>query len=280
MPVRVDSPDLLDDDLVRIPKYPGKTNEQFTRLLVNLTLSAVRRPDGPRRVLDPMCGRGTTLTTALTLGHDAVGVEQDDKALEAAATFLRTYLRASGSSTPPTSRRSGGRVADRAAPRRLRLAGAVRPGAEPEHPRRDARESATLCGRRRFDAVVADAPYGVVHASAGRGRPARTASAPRGAAARGAAGVGRPAVRRRGARAGLEHPGTPARDAGRDGRRRRASSPWTRGRGATWPTGSTPPSTATCWSPSVHPAEASQTHGEQWAATGKQGRRPRGREPR
>lgn len=166
VPVRVHPPDLLDDDLVSIPKYPGKTNEQFTRLLVNLTLAAVRRPDGPRRVLDPMCGRGTTLTTALTLGHDAVGVEQDDKALEAASVFLRTYLRRkrlkhSAEITPikREGRRLGRRLDVTLTPagdeRTLTLS--ILHG--------DGRRSAELCGRRRFDAVVTDAPYGVVHGS-------------------------------------------------------------------------------------------------------------------
>ena len=45
-PIEVRTPDLFDDDLVTIPKYPGKTNEQFTRLLINITLASMRRPGG------------------------------------------------------------------------------------------------------------------------------------------------------------------------------------------------------------------------------------------
>src|SRR5580704_8797298 len=37
-PFDIPSPDRLDDDLVTIQKYQGKTNEQFTRLLLNVTL--------------------------------------------------------------------------------------------------------------------------------------------------------------------------------------------------------------------------------------------------
>lgn len=181
-PVEIEPVDLLGDDLVTIPKYPGKTNEQFTRLLLNVTLSS--RPSTLRQaqdgagsgsapaaglvsVLDPLCGRGTTLSTAMTLGYDAAGVEGDLKAVEAYAAFLRTYLRRhrlkhrvevnpvrrEGRSlgrrlevelTPPT----GGPV----------LRTTVFSG--------DTRQSAALFGRRRFDAVVTDAPYGVVHGSA------------------------------------------------------------------------------------------------------------------
>jgi len=40
----------------------------------------------------------------------------------------------------------------------------------------DTRQSAALYGKRRFDAVVVDVPYGVVHASQGEGRRDRSAA--------------------------------------------------------------------------------------------------------
>src|SRR5437667_5361676 len=84
----------FDDDLITIPKYAGKTNEQFTRLLLNVTLLA--SASGPAMlekrltVLDPLCGRGTTLNQALMYGYDAVGIERDGKEVDAYAAFLRT----------------------------------------------------------------------------------------------------------------------------------------------------------------------------------------------
>src|SRR5690606_26467653 len=70
----------FDDDLITIQKYAGKTNEQFTKLLVNITMWSAadsgrhgRRP----RVFDPLCGRGTTLNQALTYGYDAAGLDID-----------------------------------------------------------------------------------------------------------------------------------------------------------------------------------------------------------
>jgi Putative RNA methylase family UPF0020 len=87
----------FDDDLITIPKYAGKTNEQFTRLLLNVTLlAAATGPEMLRRqltVLDPLCGRGTTLNQALMYGYDAVGIERDGKEVDAYAAFLRTYLK-------------------------------------------------------------------------------------------------------------------------------------------------------------------------------------------
>jgi hypothetical protein len=166
-PVALPHSDLFDDDLVTIQRYPGKTNEQFTRLLVNLTLAAVRR-DAPYSILDPLCGRGTTLLTGWTLGHDVAGVEQDDKAIEHLRAFLSTYLRRKrikhGVSLDPVRREGrnlGRRLEATATVDGRSLSLGVLPG--------DAADSARLWGKRTFDAVVADAPYGVVHGAHGAG---------------------------------------------------------------------------------------------------------------
>lgn len=163
-PVEIPRTDVFDDDLVSIPKYQGKTNEQFTRLMVNATLSAVRR-EPPFSVLDPLCGRGTTLSTVWTLGHDAAGVDIDLKAVEAYATFLTTYLkrkRISHSADLAPVRREG-----RSLGKRFQVT--VRPDDARSQDLTvftgDARDSAALFGKRTFDAIVTDAPYGVVHGS-------------------------------------------------------------------------------------------------------------------
>ena len=160
-PVELPRSDVFDDDLVTIQRYPGKTNEQFTRLLVNLTLAAVRR-EAPYSILDPLSGRGTTLLAGWTLGHDVAGVEQDEKAIEQLRAYLSTYLRRKrikhAVSLDPVRRegRSLGRRLDATATLAGRsLSLGVLPG--------DAADSARLWGKRTFDAVVTDAPYGVVH---------------------------------------------------------------------------------------------------------------------
>jgi hypothetical protein len=162
----------FDDDLVTIPKYQGKTNEVFTRLLLHLTLSAVQRP-GPLDVLDPLAGRGTTLLAAWQAGHHAYGVEADDKSFEALSAYLKTYLRTKrikhSAQVSPVRRdgRAIGRRLDAAA--RLGEATSAAP-ARPGMPTLqltvftgDTRDSAVLYGRKRFDAILTDAPYGVVH---------------------------------------------------------------------------------------------------------------------
>jgi hypothetical protein len=167
LPIEVAMPDLFDDDLVTIPKYPGKTNEQFTRLLINVTLASIRRPiSGPITILDPLCGRGTTLSTAMMLGYNAAGVEAELKAVEAYAAYLRTYWRRKRlkHSLGVSPVRREGKIIGK------RLDAEVIPTAEDRALgltvfSGDTRQSAALFGKRKFDAVLADAPYGVVHGS-------------------------------------------------------------------------------------------------------------------
>ncbi len=169
-PVELPRVDLLDDDLVTIPKYQGKTNEQFTRLLLNVTVAALRGGPAERRdagerlaVLDPMCGRGTTLATCWLAGHNAFGVDDDVRALEAMAAHLSTWLRRKRlkHSAGSSKFRRDGRTLGKRFDAEVRLPGlapltlAALPG--------DTRDSAELWGRKTFDAIVTDAPYGVVH---------------------------------------------------------------------------------------------------------------------
>ena len=94
--------DRFDDDLLTILKYPGKTNEQFTKLLLNVTLASSAfagelssSGPGARRlsVLDPLCGRGTTLNQALMYGFDAYGADIDARDVEAYAVFIQRWLK-------------------------------------------------------------------------------------------------------------------------------------------------------------------------------------------
>lgn len=164
-PVQVPAPFVLDDDLITIPKYQGKTNEQFTQLLMGVTLASVtREPSGPRQILDPLAGRGTTLSTALLLGHDAYGVEGDERAFEQFASFYKTWLRRKRikhTADVRPVRREGRTVGKKfeaevqVGDRKLRVASYTG----------DTRCSADLFGRKKFDAIVTDAPYGVMHGS-------------------------------------------------------------------------------------------------------------------
>jgi SAM-dependent methyltransferase len=163
-----------DSDLITIPKYAGKTNEQFTKLVLNLTIlasaSAAKMLDGHLTVLDPLCGRGTTLNQALMYGYDAVGVEIDGKDVEAYKLFLQTWLkrkRLKHTADLVPVRRQGRRAARRleitmAASKDDHKAGAVQKVTVLQA------DTTQLDGLLRggvADVLVADLPYGVAHGS-------------------------------------------------------------------------------------------------------------------
>lgn len=163
-----------DSDLITIPKYAGKTNEQFTKLLLNLTVlasaSAPRMLNGGIIVCDPLSGRGTTLNQALMYGYDAVGVEMDGKDVEAYKLFLQTWLkrkRLKHSADLVPVRRQGKRAARRldvtmAASKDDHKAGAVQKLTVIQA---DTTQLDGLLRANCADVLVTDLPYGVVHGS-------------------------------------------------------------------------------------------------------------------
>lgn len=75
---------VVPDDLPHVLKYKGKTNADFTAMMLHCAKAAsdfAKTPD-TLRVLDPMCGKGTTLFCALCEGNEAIGVDTDFKALQ------------------------------------------------------------------------------------------------------------------------------------------------------------------------------------------------------
>lgn len=164
-------------DLETILKYPGKTNEQFTALLVNLAAALSAHRDrlaaGTLELLDPLCGRGTTLNRALRLGLSPVGADIARKDVEAYRAFLTTWLRehrykhsVNSTALRVHGEQLGVRVdaelaEDKAAHRagrtqQLRLLAC------------DTTRLSEVLPSRSIDALVADLPYGVQHGARSR----------------------------------------------------------------------------------------------------------------
>jgi hypothetical protein len=161
-PVALTRLEYFDDDLITIPKYAGKTNEQFTKLLLNVTilagLAAPSMLDRRLRIFDPLCGRGTTLNQALTYGYDAAGMDLDGKDYEAYSAFIRTYLQRKRikhkCETGPVRRER------RVVGRRLRVS---LPDSALDVVCADTTSAREFFRPGSFDAIVTDAPYGVQH---------------------------------------------------------------------------------------------------------------------
>ncbi len=175
-PVPLQRADRYPSDLVTIQKYRGKTNEQWTRLALNVTAAASTRTgwlDGSLHVMDPMCGRGTTLNIALGEGFDVTGVDIDRKDYQAYTAFMKTWLRqhrlkhtASEGALTISGETRGRQFRVETAPSK----DAYRAGdlQRLTYLNTDTTRLEGLVKSSSVDVVLTDTPYGVQHGSHGR----------------------------------------------------------------------------------------------------------------
>ncbi|HLV73232.1 MAG TPA: hypothetical protein VKY91_10635 [Vulgatibacteraceae bacterium] len=177
-PVALQPLDLFGSDLLTIQKYSGKTNEYFTKLLLNVTAMASDSPmdlvTGRPRVFDPMCGRGTTLNQAMMYGLDAAGMDIDGKDFDSYAAFIKTWLR--NNRVKHKAEIANVRREKAVIGRRLHVTLAptkelYKSGETMEITvvHADALEAGRFFRPASFDLIVTDAPYGVQHGSRPKG---------------------------------------------------------------------------------------------------------------
>ena len=152
-------------EMAETRRYKGKTNEVFTRVLLNLALFAGAYASSITerlRIFDPLAGGGTTLFLALIAGYDAFGVELDRQDVESTALFVRQYLHGEGihyKEVDERGRKAGRRyqfeIGNRGNTRTLVLAHGDTTQAD-VHMRE-------IPGGPHMHAVVADLPYGIQH---------------------------------------------------------------------------------------------------------------------
>lgn len=91
-PLEADRTPYLPADLSEVLKYKGKTSAPFTRMMINCAMSLAKpSPDAVPLVLDPICGRGTTLFCALEQGYHAAGIEIDRIDLRETMNYFERY---------------------------------------------------------------------------------------------------------------------------------------------------------------------------------------------
>lgn len=161
----------LPDDLSEVLKYKGKTNADFTSMMLHCAWAAsdFARDPGPLTVLDPLCGRGTTLFCALQGGHHGIGVDVDAKAVNEADAYFSRYLQYHH--LKHERRRANATLGQgRNAPEvRYVLAGDLESYRQGE--RRtlrlflgDTRQAHRMAGQESCHLILGDLPYGVQHA--------------------------------------------------------------------------------------------------------------------
>ena len=179
-PLPVNPVAMFDSDLLTIQKYQGKTNELFTKLLLNVTVLSSDAPQsllqGGAHLLDPLCGRGTTLNQAMMYGFDATGIEADGKDFDAYCQFIKTWLRnnrvkhtADTIAIRRNKHQLGRRIdIEYGHTKQLYKAGDTR---TVSYLNCDSQRAGELLKRNSADVIVTDLPYGVQHGSV---RPDKT----------------------------------------------------------------------------------------------------------
>ncbi len=155
-------------EMAEIRRYKGKTNEIFTRVLINVALFAgayAGQCTERLRILDPLAGGATTLFLALAGGYDAFGIELERQDVDSTAVFIRQFLQSEHipfKELDERGRRAGRRyqfeIGRKGTTRVLVLAHG------------DSCQ-ANLClqevpGGPRVHAIVGDLPYGIQHFAA------------------------------------------------------------------------------------------------------------------
>jgi len=86
----------IDSGISTILKYTGKTNELFTRMMINaahLSSDFGFSEDGETiNLLDPVAGKGTTLFEGIICGYNVYGVEIGQKPVEEGFAYFRKFL--------------------------------------------------------------------------------------------------------------------------------------------------------------------------------------------
>ncbi len=176
-PLSAPSVDYLSEELPEVLKYKGKTSSAFTRFMINTAaaLSPFAISPEPLMVLDPLCGKCTTLFSAAQLGMNTVGMDTDRKAVREAADYFSRFLRLHGLKHILQNRsETAGKASvpvisfQFADTKEHFLAGETRSlllGVG------DTALSPALVRKQRAHIVIADLPYGIQHAPQGDRRP-------------------------------------------------------------------------------------------------------------
>lgn len=162
-------------DLPGILKYKGKTNELFLQLMINAALYSggfAHRGGEELELLDPMCGRGTTLFVGANRGWNTTGTDVDKNDLAEAGKFLKRYFeyhRMKHEVDQQSRTVSGGKPIPV-----KRFVFADTPGHFKNGDghslcmaNSDAARVREVFGKEKFHMIVCDLPYGVQHSGVG-----------------------------------------------------------------------------------------------------------------
>ncbi len=167
----------ISSQISSLLKYSGKTNELFTKMMVNVgLLSSDFDYDEGIRLLDPVAGKGTTLYEGTVYGFDVAGIEIHKNSVHEACVFFKKYLEKEKYKHSATKRKLSGADKSNSFIHEFEYA-----ATKTEFKKDSSRKKLEfVCGNsanankyfksNSFHIIVGDLPYGVFHGNVSKNR--------------------------------------------------------------------------------------------------------------
>ncbi|WP_300348276.1 DNA methylase [Clostridium sp.] len=159
------------ESMVQILKYNGKTNEQFTRLMVNLALSVCKTGSKKITLFDPMCGKGTTLYEGFIRGFHVKGIEINEQWVQEIQTYVVRFLKEGKYKHKAEKSKVSDSKKKKIANVFSLIASSKKEDFNTDNAQSfqlfnaDTRKADLLLKKKSCDIIISDLPYGVQHGS-------------------------------------------------------------------------------------------------------------------
>jgi hypothetical protein len=171
LPIAFASTEHVDPMISHLLKYSGKTNELFTKMMINIALlSSDYDYDQNIQLLDPVSGKGTTLFEGAVYGYDVAGIEVNKKPVHEACVFFRKFLeegkfkhRLSKTGGPRKNRSESYEIQEFQYARNKEEFKSERSRRKLKFVRGDTASAGRYFGKSSFHIIVGDLPYGIAH---------------------------------------------------------------------------------------------------------------------
>jgi len=161
VPLAIEPKFKLHEDFVFGSKFKGKTNEILTQLLINIGLQSIQyKKIADVKLLDPMCGRATTLLWGMRYGMKTKGIEQDSKALDDIRLNVKKWCKVHRQKHQFKDGFVGGKATKGKTGRFIEF---TADDASMRVITGDAANAASLLKNEKFNLIVTDLPYGIQH---------------------------------------------------------------------------------------------------------------------
>ncbi|NEQ48707.1 MAG: hypothetical protein F6K11_01050 [Leptolyngbya sp. SIO3F4] len=170
-PVKRIQYEYLDPKISTVWKYPGKTNELFTKMMINVALlSSDFGYHDPIQLLDPVAGKGTTLLEGAVYGFDTHGIEIESKSVHEVVVFFKKFLQEERWKHTLQKRQiAGQQKSDAVYAQEFEFAPSKEAFQSSEHVRKlaivegSATRASDYFKKETFHLIVGDLPYGIFH---------------------------------------------------------------------------------------------------------------------